>query len=219
MKFTHYIFKPLCYSFGEFSLSLNTNMKPFRFFLILAFGLGVCTQSHANDFEAALGSETAQFTFRSDSSLIGWGGADLGFGIFYNEESDFVTQFELIQRRQASSQTPLTLGVGVKFYAGNIDATNDDIFALGIGAEIRYTFPGVMPSSIYLRGYFAPEITSFGDTEEVADYNLGFQIEVLPQTSAFVGIRHIEVDSKNLRNLRNYDLDDDRIHFGVRLTF
>lgn len=191
-------------------------MKLFRFLLILAFGLAAHTQLYANDFEAALSSETAQFTFRSDSSLIGWGGADLGFGIFYNEESDFVTQFELIQRRQASSQAPLTLGVGVKFYAGNIDATNDDIFGLGIGAEIRYTFPGVMPSSIYLRGYFAPEITSFGDTEEIADYNLGFQIEVLPQTSAFVGIRHIEVDTENLRN---YDLDDDNIHFGVRLTF
>lgn len=191
-------------------------MKPFPFLLILAFGLFAHTQSHANDFEAALSSETAQFTFRSDSSLIGWGGAELGFGVFYNEENDFVTQFELIQRRQASSQTPLTLGVGVKFFAGNIDATDDEIFALGIGGEIRYTFPGVMPSSIYLRGYFAPEITSYGDTLEVADYNLGFQIEVLPQTSAFVGIRHIEIDSENFRN---YDLDDDRVHFGVRFTF
>lgn len=191
-------------------------MKPFRILLILAFSLAAHTQSHANDFEAALSSETAQFTFRSDSSLIGWGGAELGFGVFYNEENDFVTQFELIQRRQASSQTPLTLGVGVKFFAGNIDATDDEIFGLGIGGEIRYTFPGVMPSSIYLRGYFAPEITSYGDTEEIADYNLGFQIEVLPQTSAFVGIRHIEVDSENFRN---YDLDDDRVHFGVRFTF
>lgn len=216
MKYTHCFSKTLCYSCAKFFLPLNTNMKPFRILLFLAFGLCMSTSLSANDFEAALSSETAQFTFRSDSSLIGWGGADLGFGIFYNEESDFITQVELIQRRQASSQAPLTLGVGVKFYAGNIDVTDDDIFGLGIGAEVRYTFPGVMPSSVYLRGYFAPQITSFGDTEEIADYNFGFQIEVLPQTSAFVGIRHIEVDSENFRN---YELDDDRIHFGVRLTF
>ncbi len=191
-------------------------MNPFRLLLILTFSLAVNAQLHANDFEAALSSETAQFTFRSDSSLIGWGGADLGLGLFYNEESDFVAQVELIARRQASSGAPLTLGVGVKAYAGRIDETGDEIFALGIGGEIRYTFAGVMPMSIYLRGYFAPEITSFGDTEEVSDYVLGLQIEVLPQTSAFVGMRHIEVDSEDLRN---YEIDDDNLHFGVRLTF
>lgn len=81
---------------------------------------------------------------------------------------------------------------------------------------MRYTFAGVMPVSIYLRGYLAPEITSFGDTEEIADSVLGVQVEVLPQTTAFVGIRHIEVDSKDARN---YELDDDKLHLGVRLTF
>lgn len=191
-------------------------MTASRLFLVLAFCLGVNAQLHANDFEAALSSETAQFTFRSDSSLIGWGGADLGFGLFYNEENDFIGQVELLQRRQASSQAPLTLGVGVKAYAGRIDATRDEIFGLGIGGEVRYTFAGVMPVSIYLRAYFAPEITSFGDTDEISDSLLGVQVEVLPQTTAFVGIRHIEVDSKDVRN---YELDDDKLHFGVRLTF
>ena len=191
-------------------------MNPIRLFFFLAICLGVSAHSYANDFEAALSSETAQFTFRSDSSLIGWGGADLGLGLFYNEESDFIAQVELIQRRQASSEAPLTLGVGVKAYAGRIDATGDEIFALGIGVEIRYTFAGVMPMSIYLRGYFAPEITSFGDTEEINDLVLGFQVEVLPQTSAFVGVRHIEVDSEDFKN---YEIDDDNLHFGVRLTF
>ncbi len=56
----------------------------------------------ASDFEAALSSETAQFTFRSDSSLIGWGGSDLALGVFYNEVDDFVLQGSLLQMRQAS---------------------------------------------------------------------------------------------------------------------
>lgn len=191
-------------------------MKPIRIFLTLICLLGATAQSLANDFEAALSSETAQFTFRSDSSVIGWGGADLGLGLFYNEESDFVAQVELIQSRQASSQAPLTLGVGVKAYAGRIEVSGDEVFALGIGGEIRYTFAGVMPMSIYLRGYFAPQITSFSDTEEINDYLLGFQVEVLPQTTAFVGIRHIEIDSEDLQN---YEMDDDNLHFGVRLTY
>lgn len=172
--------------------------------------------TQANDLEAALTSETAQFTFRSDSSLIGWGGSELGFGLFYNDVSDYVAQLSLMQRRQSSKQHPLTLGVGVRMYAGQLDDINQDIFAIGIGGEIRYTIPGVMPMSVYLRGHFAPKITSFADVEEIYDYNLGFQIEVLPQTTAFIGVRHLEV---GLENGRDYEMDDDRVHVGIRMTF
>ncbi len=172
----------------------------------------------ANDFEAALTSETAQFTFRSDSSLIGWGGSELGFGLFYNEESDFLGQISLLQRRQSSQQNPLTLGVGARLYLGQLDDLDSDIFAAGIGGEIRYTIPGIMPMSVYLRGHFAPKITSFSDTEEIQDLNLGFQIEVLPQTTAFIGFRSIEVEVDTNGGV-DYEMDDDRAHIGIRLTF
>ena len=170
----------------------------------------------ANDLEAALSSETAQFTFRSDSSLIGWGGAELGVGIFYNDADDFVGQFSLMQRRQASKNTPLTLGVGIKAYAGMLDAVEQDIFAIAVGGEARYTIPGVMPMSIYFTAHYAPKITSFSDSEEIIDTNLGFQIEVLPQTVAFIGLRNFKLD---VNHGQQYDMDDDRLHIGVRLTF
>lgn len=172
--------------------------------------------SRANDFEAAVSSETAQFTFRSDSSLIGWGGAELGLGLFYNEADDFVGQMSLMQRRQASENNPLTLGVGTRLYLGDLDNINQSIAAVAIGGEIRYTIPGVMPMALYLTGHYAPKITSFSDTEEVQDINLGFQIEILPQTTAFVGYRSLKLD---LKRASGYELDDDRIHVGVRFTF
>ena len=180
-------------------------------FLFLASPFGYAS---ANDFEAALSSETAQFTFRSDSSLIGWGGSDLALGFFYNEEDDFVIQASLLQMRQASIENPLTFGVGVKTYLGSLD-NGDDILALAIGGQVQYTIPGTMPMAIYLKAYYAPEITSFSDTDDLVDYSFGFQIEALPQTIAFVGIRQLEVSDGN----SDYELDDDNIHFGVRLTF
>lgn len=192
-------------------------MKSFFLRSLLGCSLLLPGLSLANDFEAALTSETAQFTFRSDSSLIGWGGSELGFGLFYNDASDFVGQISLMQRRQSSKQTPLTLGVGVRGYLGLLDDIDEDIFAVGIGGEIRYTIPGVMPMSIYLMGHYAPKITSFSDTEEIFDYNLGFQIEVLPQTTAFIGVRHLEVELKD--DGGDYEMDDDRAHIGIRMTF
>ena len=139
-------------------------MKKLHLFLLCIIGFSFTSSGLANDFEAALSSETAQFTFRSDSSLIGWGGADLGFSLFYNEESDFLGQIELLQSRQASSQNPLTFGVGVKAYLGRLDDSGDELFGLGIGGEIKYTFGGVTPVALYFRGFLAPEITSFSDT-------------------------------------------------------
>lgn len=185
------------------------------FSLISLLFLSPCI-SRANDFEAALTSETAQFTFRSDSSLIGWGGAELGLGVFYNDASDFVGQFSLMQRRQASENNPLTLGVGARAYLGSLDDLDKNIAAVAIGGEVRYTIPGVMPMAVYLTGHYAPKITSFSDTEEVLDFNLGFQIEILPQTTAFVGYRSLEVD---VDNTSGYEMDDDRVHIGVRFTF
>jgi hypothetical protein len=171
----------------------------------------------ANDFEAALTSETAQFTFRSDSSLIGWGGSELGFGLFYNDVDDYLGQVSLIQRRQASQQNPLTLGVGVRAYLGELDAIKKDVVAVAIGGEVRYTIPGVMPMSVYLVAHYAPKITSFSDTEEIFDYNLGFQIEVLPQTTAFIGYRNIDIQVQDIK--ADYEITDDNVHLGVRLTF
>jgi hypothetical protein len=191
-------------------------MKPVRL-ITLGWLLFVLSPSaSASDFEAALSNETAQFTFRSDSSLIGWGGADLGLGLFYNEDSDFIGQFSLLQMRQASQQNPLTFGVGVKAYLGQLDDPDADVVGLGIGGQIRYTIAGTMPMAIYLDAVFAPEITSFSDTEGIIDYRFGFQIEALPQTTAFIGIRHLEFE---LDGQDDYEADDDNIHFGVRLTF
>lgn len=193
----------------------GTIMKLFRLCNAGLLLFTVATGVGANDFEAALSKETAQFTLRSDSSLIGWGGADLSIGLFYNDESDFILQAGLLQMRQASEENPLTLGVGVKGYLGQLDDPDEDVFAFAIGGQIRYTIPGTMPMAIYAEGYFAPEITSFADTENLLDYTIGFQIEVLPQTTAFVGLRHLEVEIDD----GDYDADDDNIHFGVRLTF
>lgn len=191
-------------------------MKSFRLSCVLLLGIGFFATSQANDFEAALSTETAQFTFRSDSSVIGWGGADLALGLFYNEQSDIIAQGSLMQMRQPSEEHPLTFGVGVKAYLGQLDNSDESVLALAIGGEVRYTIPGTMPMAVYARGFYAPDITSFADSKNVLDYTIGFQIEVMPQTVALIGIRHFEIETNDGGD---YNLDDDNIHIGVRLTF
>lgn len=191
-------------------------MKTLRILLVTVTTLFAFSQAQGNDLEIALSPETAQFMVRSDSSLIGWGGADLAFGLFFNEDDDIVGQISLMQSRQASEGAPLTFGIGMRGYVGRLDLSSQNVLALGIGGEIRYTIPGIMPMATYLQANYAPKITSFSDTESLADLLLGFQIEILPQTIAFAGIRRLEIDTKSVKN---YDVDDNSLHVGVRLTF
>ena len=191
-------------------------MKITRLSYFCLLGLALIPAANANDFEAALSKETAQFTFRSDSSLIGWGGADLGLGFFYNDDSDFIAQASLVQMRQPSEDTPLTFGVGVKAYLGQLDDPDQDVVAFAVGGEVRYTIPGTMPMAVYARGFYAPDITSFSDTKEVVDLTIRFQLEILPETVGFVGIRRLEFDTDDKSS---YTADDDNVHIGVRLTF
>ena len=137
-------------------------------------------------------------------------------GLFFNEDDDFIGTFSLLQMRQASQENPLTFGVGVKAYLGRLDDPDANALGLAIGGQIRYTIPGTMPMAAYAEAYFAPKITSFSDTEEIRDYTLGFQIEALPQTVAFIGIRHLEFE---IDDEGDYEADDDNVHIGVRLTF
>jgi hypothetical protein len=204
----------MCYDCASFCRGLA--MKFIRFSHLCLLGLAAISTANANDFEAALSTETAQFTFHSDSSLIGWGGADLALGVFYNDDSDFIAQGSLIQMRQPSEETPLTFGVGVKAYVGHLDDPDQDVVGFAIGGEVRYTIPGTMPMAVYARGFYAPDITSFSDTEEIIDYTIRFQLEILPETVGFIGIRHLQI---NTDDADDYDADDDNIHIGVRFSF
>jgi len=191
-------------------------MKALRILILgLACG-GFVNHLQASDLEIALSSDAAQFTFRSDSSLIGWGGADLGFSFLYTDADDFLGEVSLMQSSQPSAENRFTLGVGVKAYIGRLDSVDDSVLAIGIGGEVRYTFPGSMPMAVYLSGHIAPEITSFGDTDGIVEYVLGYQIELLPQTIAFVAVRNIEIENDNNAD---YKLLDSDVRVGVRLTF
>lgn len=180
------------------------------------FLLALSINLSANDFEAALSSETAQFTFRSDSSLIGWGGADLALGFFYNDDDDYVFSASLLQMRQPSEETPLTFGPGVKVYIASLDDVDDEVATLAIGGMVRYTIPGSYPMHAYGRLFYAPEITSFSGAEESTEIDVGFQIEALPQTVLFAGIRHLEFDHEDDSS---YEVSDSEFHIGIRLTF
>jgi hypothetical protein len=171
----------------------------------------------ANGIDFRLSSKTAEFLFLTESSSFGYGGADIGFGLFINENDDLIGSGSiLVTGSSAGDVRALHFGVGAKVYAGALDTpSNDSGGGLAIGGQVRYVFPASTPLAILVEGFVAPSVVSLSDFEGIRDFRIALELEVTPSARAYVGYRNFQVE---LNNGFDYELDDSA-HVGVRFSF
>jgi hypothetical protein len=165
-----------------------------------------------------LSSETAEITFLTQSATFGYGGADIGIGLFINEKDDFLANGSIIVSGSGTGDVrALHFGVGGKIYGGRLDfePTNASGGAIAIGGNLRYVFPSSTPFAILVEGFWAPSVTSFSDFDGIVEYRAAFELEVTPSARAYFGYRKLEVE---LDTGFKYDADDN-VHIGVRFEF
>lgn len=173
------------------------------------------TGVHANGFDISLSDETANVVYLTDSGSFGYGGADVGFGLFWNENDDYVGHANILVTGNPQSGNNFQFGVGAKGFAGNVDGPDEDIAAIGIGGLVRYVIPAQTPMGVSLEGYWAPDVTSFSDTKSLKEVTARFEIEVMPSARGYVGYRLLEPE---LDNAGDVEIDDE-LHVGIRFTF
>lgn len=172
-----------------------------------------------------LSSETAEVTFLTENATFGYGGADIGLGLFINERDDFLVNGSILVSGSGTGDVrALHFGVGGKAYAGRLDfrtnnpgANKDQPSggAIAVGGQLRYVFPSSTPFAILAEGWWAPSVTSFSDFDGITEYRFAFELEVTPSARAYVGYRNLEVE---LDNGFQYEADDNA-HIGVRFAF
>ncbi|MCG5536305.1 YfaZ family outer membrane protein [Ectothiorhodospira mobilis] len=183
--------------------------------LAMAFLAGAVTPAAADTLDAYLSEETAQFTYLTGSERIGFGGADLSMGLFFDDEDDVMLSTGLSVAGVPAGERPLTFGVGAKAYFGFLDEPDRDFQSIGLGGEVRYTIPANTPMYVSASAHYAPKVTTFGDADDFYDLGLRYELEVTPGARGFIGYRLMEAD---LERGGDFELDDN-IHFGVRLDF
>ena len=167
-----------------------------------------------------LGSKTAEIVVLTQSATFGYGGADIGYGFFYNENNDYMASGSMLVSGSSSGDVrALHFGVGAKLYAGSLDLTPDrrDGGGLAIGGQVRYVFPASTPLAILGEAFVAPSVTSFSNFDGITEYRVALELEVTPSARAYVGYRQLKVDLTNGTGPK-YKLDD-RAHVGVRFSF
>ncbi len=176
------------------------------------------TNASAVGVDFRLGSKTAELGVLTQNSSFGYGGADIGYGLFFNENNDYMASGSvLVTGSSAGDVRALHFGVGAKLYAGNIDAQPEDFSGggLAIGMQMRYVFPARTPVAVLGEVYYAPAVTSAADFEGIDEYRVALELEVTPSARAYVGYRQLKVD---LGNTVDYKLDN-KGHVGVRFSF
>lgn len=170
--------------------------------------------AQANSLGVALSDDAARFEFQTTYTGLGLNNADLTFSITYNDDNDWLGGAQLsVFGDAAAAGSGLHAGAGVSLVVG--DAADEDLLAIGLGAQIRYVFPEANRFAITAQGYFAPEITAFLDSEGYSDWSVQGEYELTRNARVFIGYRAIEVelDSRS-------DVDVEKgMYAGLKLIF
>ncbi len=192
-------------------------MRMITRFISTAVLLLASLQAGATGFDFRIADKAAEMFYLYKSSTFGYGGSDVGWGLFFNENDDTMLSGSLlVSGNGAGGKRALQFGVGVKGFVADFGNGADvQGGGLGIGGLIRYVFSSSTPVAILVEAYSVPTITSFGDADDFSEARFALELEVTPSARAYLGYRTLTLETENNNE---YELDDS-IHFGVRIGF
>ncbi len=178
--------------------------------------LTLSTQIHARGLDIKLANKMAEFTYLTESSTFGYGGADVGFGLLYTENDDYQLNAKfMITGNPSGNNKAFQFGVGGKLMAVTLDAPNEEAGAVALAGQLRYIIPSQTPIAFVAGVAFAPSITAFSGADQYREYELSIELEVTPSARAYFGYRNIEYE---FENGANFELDDSA-HIGIKFEF
>ena len=192
--------------------------------LIITTLLFPFSNASAGAIDFRIGKDMAELTFFTQNSSFGYGGADIGFGVLFNQYNDVIVNGSiLVSGSSAGDVKALHFGVGAKIYGGDINGPDNVSFdiqggAVAIGGQVRYVFPSSTPLAVLGEVFFAPEVTSISEWDRLLEYRVALELEVTPSARAYVGYRVMEVRFNAFGQNVDYDVDDS-VNVGVRFEF
>lgn len=189
---------------------------------------------HAIELYVSEDAVQALYTRQMNTEELGT--VDVRAGVFYSEDRDLIAILDGlslvggadVDRREVAqagsnrqqAQTPnrqqdrFELRVGPRAYGAFLNAENEDIFGIALGAEARYWMGADRSTSVVLGAFYAPDIATFGQADNIADLSLDIETELRPGTDVYVGFRAFEID------VASGDREvDDNMHVGFRRRF
>jgi hypothetical protein len=171
--------------------------------------------------EAYVSGKTIDVQYYRELRIEDVGPMQASAGILYNESRDLVGIFDaLVYLGDQARQREIEVSVGSRVFAAFLNQENEDTLGVGFGGQAEWFFNQKRRSSLRLSAFYAPDILTFGIANNIRDYAMDLQTKIGANrpTFAFVGFRHLEVDTVKEAVSGNRNLDNE-IHIGFRRTF
>jgi len=135
-----------------------------------------------------------------------------GLSVFVDDDDVYAGRLAVM--RFAEPRDPrILLGIGLGFYAIIDDDENADAYAVALIANAGYALGTKYPTSIIGEVAYAPQITTFGDGEDILDLSVRAEVALSNTTAAYVGYREINVSIED-----GEDIDVlDGLRVGIRV--
>lgn len=160
-------------------------------------------------------SENAMQVLYGRSLDIGeLGRNDARVGIFINEDRDLIGIADmLIEVGEQRRRPNWSLEIGPRAYGALMSVENQDVFSIGLGGKLSYRLGRNRAAGISLTAFYAPDIVTFGNADNIKDGAIRLEARVSDTTDLFIGYRIFEFDLDVDREV------DDNMHLGILHRF
>jgi hypothetical protein len=144
--------------------------------------------------EVQLSNDTLQMRYMADGERVNVGSNSQASATFFlSEERDIVLSGDLLFPADVGF-TPLDIRFGPRAYAALLEDENNDVMALSVGAEARFTLDRRSGLAVAGHAFYAPDIVTFGSADTLTDLGARLEIRATPRLLVFGGMRWFEFD-------------------------
>jgi hypothetical protein len=172
------------------------------------------TQTGTQSVEAYLSEDAMQVLYGRQMDVGELGRNEVRVGVFLNEDRDLIGMADMLFDIGEPGRRPYwSLQMGPRVYGALMTIEDQDVFSIGLGGRLSYSLGRDRASSVFVSAFYAPDIVTFGNADNIKDVSFGVETRLSDSTSLFLGYRVFEFDLEVVREV------DDNMHLGVRHRF
>lgn len=164
--------------------------------------------------EAYLSEDALQVFYGREMDIGELGRNEVRAGVFLNEDRDLIGMADMLFDVGEPDRRPYwSLQVGPRAYGALMTIEDQDVFSIGLGGRLSYFLGRNRASSVSLTAFYAPDIVTFGNADNIKDVSVRLETRLSETTNLFIGYRVFEFDLEIDREV------DDNMHVGIRHRF
>lgn len=175
------------------------------------------TSTAGSLLEIALTDDYIQAKYFPEKSILGFDEAKGHVGAYISDDRDLIGFVGAMTDPAQMFIDNLTFSFGARGYLALLASPNDDVFGVAPGVEARYPLPVPLPVPVTAVGslYYAPDILTLGDAENIVDIDARGELEISPGIVGFGGYRVFRFDSDEVSDKKAAN----EFQFGARFAF